>query len=121
MDYKVNIIVKRDDFGNPFTWGCVWLKELGGGALVELTTDEGTDKLLKLQIDCGDKRQIVAGVAKWYTPEEITGKTIIVVANLKPATLCGVESAGMLLAAKTKKELRLLTLDGEMPTGTRIG
>ena len=82
---------------------------------------EGTDKLLKLQIDCGDRRQIVAGVAKWYTPEEITGKTIIVVANLKPATLCGVESAGMLLAAKTKKELRLLTLDGDMPTGTRIG
>ena len=81
----------------------------------------GADKLLKLQIDCGDQRQIVAGVARWYKPEELVGKTIVVVANLKPAVLCGVESAGMLLAAKTKKALRLLTVDGEMPPGVRIG
>lgn len=82
----------------------------------------GTDKLLKLQVDCGTNRQIVAGIAKAYKPEELIGRTIVVVANLKPALLCGIESCGMLLAARHGKHLSLLTLDGDgIPTGTRIG
>jgi glutaminyl-tRNA synthetase len=80
------------------------------------------DKLLRLQIDLGtEKRQIVAGIALFYTPEQIVGKTIVVVSNLLPAVIRGVESNGMLLAAKTKKELRLVTLDGELPPGAPIG
>ncbi len=83
---------------------------------------EGADKLLKLQIEVGDvRRQIVAGVAEYYTPEEITGKRIIVVANLQPATIRGIESNGMLLAAKQKKELKLVTVEGDFPTGAKVG
>ncbi len=81
----------------------------------------GTDKLLKLQVECDGKRQIVAGIAKFYTPEQLIGRSIIIVANLKPAELCGVTSCGMLLAAKQKKELRLLTVDGDIAPGATVG
>ncbi len=58
-----------------------------------------SDKLIRLQVDTGEERQIVAGIGKAYTPEELNGKKIVVVTNLKPARLMGVESQGMLLAA----------------------
>ncbi len=80
------------------------------------------DRLLKLQIDLGDEqRQIVAGIAKSYAPEQVVGKTIVVVANLEPAEIRGVRSDGMLLAAKTKKALRLITIDGDLPPGASVG
>jgi glutaminyl-tRNA synthetase len=82
---------------------------------------ENADKLLKLQVDCGEKRQIVAGVAAYYKPEEIVGKLIVMVVNLKPAVIRGIESNGMLLAAKKKNELRLLTVDGDIVPGASIG
>ena len=83
---------------------------------------EGADKLLKLQIEVGSEtRQLVAGVAQFYTPQEITGKTIVIVSNLKPAKIRGIESQGMLLAAKDGSNLKLVTVDGEMPSGVDIG
>jgi methionyl-tRNA synthetase len=83
---------------------------------------EGAGKLLKLQIEIGDEsRQLVAGVAQYYAPEEITGKTIVVVANLKPAKIRGVESQGMLLAAKDGKDLKLITVDGTFVSGAPVG
>ncbi len=82
---------------------------------------EGANKLLKLQVDCGDVRQIVAGVAEVYSPEDMVGKLIIMVTNLQPATIRGIESNGMLLAAKRKGELRLLTVDGEIAPGASVG
>ncbi|MDZ4723699.1 MAG: methionine--tRNA ligase [candidate division Zixibacteria bacterium] len=83
---------------------------------------EGASKLLKLQIDLGsDKRQIVAGIAEYYTSEQIVGKKIIVVANLKPAIIRGVTSNGMLLAAKTGKKLFIVTPDGDLPPGAKVG
>ena len=82
---------------------------------------EGSDKLLKLQIELGsEKRQLVAGIAQSYAPEAVVGKTIIVVANLKPAKIRGVESQGMLLAAKAGGKLALLTAEG-MPSGAVVG
>ncbi|MCQ2380257.1 MAG: methionine--tRNA ligase [Victivallaceae bacterium] len=79
-------------------------------------------KLLKLQIDLGDeKRQIVSGIAETYRPDDIVGKTIVVVANLKPAVIRGVESNGMLLAAGHGDKIRLATLDGDIRPGERIG
>lgn len=79
------------------------------------------DKLLKLQIQIGEEmRQIVAGIAEYYQPEALVGKKIIVVTNLKPAKLRGIESQGMLLAAKKKKDLTLLTVDSDIPTGAKI-
>ncbi|MEA2031107.1 MAG: methionine--tRNA ligase [candidate division Zixibacteria bacterium] len=80
-----------------------------------------TDKLLKLQIDIGnEKRQIVAGIALHYSPEKLIDMSIIVVTNLKPAVIYGVESNGMLLAAKKGKKMFLLTPDGDLPPGAKI-
>lgn len=82
-----------------------------------------SEKLLKLQVDAGsEKRQIVSGIAKFYTPEELVGKTIVLVANLKPAKIRGVESYGMLLAAKNGDDLRLVTVDApDFPGGASVG
>lgn len=80
------------------------------------------NKLLKLQIAIGEeRRQIVAGVAEYYKPEELVGKRIVVVANLKPAKIRGIESNGMLLAAKLGKALKLVTVDGDIPSGATVG
>jgi methionyl-tRNA synthetase len=77
--------------------------------VVECEPVKGTDKLLKLQIDLGsEKRQIVAGIAKVYKPEELVGKLIVVVANLAPVKLRGEESRGMLLATGTDETVTLL-------------
>jgi methionyl-tRNA synthetase len=83
---------------------------------------EGADKLLKLQIEVGgEPRQIVAGIAQHYTPEEIVGKKVIVVASLKPAKIRGVESNGMLLAASDASGLSIVTLDRTtLPTGSKV-
>ena len=77
-------------------------------------------KLLKLQIDLGyEERQVVSGIAKFYEPEQLIGKKIIVVANLKPAVLCGIESNGMILASG-EEEVRVVFLDPETPLGERV-
>ncbi|MGI6336985.1 MAG: methionine--tRNA ligase [Eubacteriales bacterium] len=78
-------------------------------------------KLLKLTLDDGqDGRTIVSGIAPWYKPEDLIGRCIVVVANLKPAKLCGIESQGMLLAADTgEDEVKVVFVDG-MPAGSRI-
>jgi len=82
---------------------------------------EGSEKLLKLQVDLGDeKRQIIAGVAQFYKPEDLTGKEIVIVANLEPRTVFGLESKGMLLAADNSGRPVLLILDKEVPPGTKI-
>ncbi|MEW5995321.1 MAG: methionine--tRNA ligase subunit beta, partial [Candidatus Zixiibacteriota bacterium] len=81
----------------------------------------GADKLLKLQIDVGDeKRQIVAGIGGHYAAETLVGRKIIVVANLKPTRIRGIESNGMLLAATAGKKLVLLTPDGDLPAGAKV-
>jgi methionyl-tRNA synthetase len=77
-------------------------------------------KLLKLQVDLGyEQRQVVSGIAKYYTPDQLIGKKIILVANLKPATLCGVESNGMILASG-EETVRVVFLDPETPLGERV-
>ncbi|MDZ7263983.1 MAG: methionine--tRNA ligase subunit beta, partial [candidate division KSB1 bacterium] len=83
---------------------------------------EKADKLLKLQIDLGgETRQIVAGIARAYRPEEIIGKQIVVVANLEPAKIRGIDSNGMLLAAVTADDqLSLIIPEKELPNGTKI-
>lgn len=81
----------------------------------------GTSKLLKLQIDLGtEKRQIVAGVAETYSPEELVGKEFIVIANLQPAVIRGVESQGMLLAAEDEGKAIIPFFDRELPPGTKV-
>jgi methionyl-tRNA synthetase len=100
-----NNVITFDEFQNV---------ELKVAKVLEAEKVDGTDKLLKLQVEVGDeKRQLVAGIAKFYKPAELVGKMIVVVANLKPATIFGIESHGMLLAAKKGKNLTLITIDGE--------
>ncbi|HCD41827.1 MAG TPA: methionine--tRNA ligase subunit beta, partial [Firmicutes bacterium] len=91
--------------------------------IVEAERVEGTDKLVRLEIDLGtEKRQIVAGIAQYYAADELVGKHIVVVANLEPAKVRGVESRGMLLAGFTedRKELTLITVDKPVPNGSKV-
>jgi methionyl-tRNA synthetase len=82
---------------------------------------KGADKLLKLKIDLGsEQREIVAGIAQAYSPEEMIGKKIVVVTNLKPAKIKGIESKGMLLAAKDGEILSLICVDKDVKKGSKI-
>ncbi len=92
--------------------------------ILEATKVEGSDKLLQLQVDTGsDKRQIIAGIAKQYSSEELIGKRILLVANLKPAVIFEKESNGMLLAAKKGKKGKpiLVEIDKNIPLGSKLG
>jgi methionyl-tRNA synthetase len=89
--------------------------------IVEAEPVPDADRLLKLQVEIGDeRRQLVAGIAEHYAPADLEGKLVIVVANLQPAKIRGIESRGMVLAAKKGKVLRLLTVDGELPSGAAV-
>ena len=80
-----------------------------------------SEKLIKLQVDLGgEQRQVVAGIGKKYTPEELIGRTVVIVANLKPAKLMGVESQGMVLAAGDADVLEVLILQRDVPPGTKV-
>ena len=79
-----------------------------------------SSKLIKLRIDIGEERTIVAGIGKDYQPDELVGRSIIVVANLKPAKLMGVESHGMLLATDSVQGLTLIGFDREPKTGAKV-
>jgi methionyl-tRNA synthetase len=80
-----------------------------------------SEKLLKLQVSIGDEqRQIVAGIGKRYEPESLIGKTIVIVANLKPAKLMGIESQGMVLAAGDTEVRGLATILEEVDPGTKV-
>ena len=82
---------------------------------------ENADKLLKLRVDLGsEERQLVAGVAQHYEPDALVGRSIIVIANLEPARIRGVESQGMLLAADIAGRPVLATFDEDLPPGTRV-
>ena len=95
--------------------------ELKVGEIVEAEKVEGSNKLYKLQVDLGkEKRQIVSGIAKYYSLEELLHKKVVVVTNLKPVTLCKVESFGMLLAAGDSEVVKLLTVDGDIESGESI-
>ncbi|SJZ65345.1 methionine--tRNA ligase [Garciella nitratireducens] len=83
---------------------------------------KGADKLLKLQVQMGEEtRQVVSGIAQYYKPEDLIGKTVVVVANLKPVKLRGEQSEGMILAASNGEKLSLVTLDDDaLDTGTQV-
>jgi len=79
------------------------------------------DRLLKLKLDLGfETRQVVSGIAKYYAPEELVGQKVIVVANLKPVTLRGERSEGMILAGEENGVLKVATIDPQIPNGTKI-
>jgi methionyl-tRNA synthetase len=95
--------------------------ELKVGLVVSAERVKKSDKLIKMQVDTGELRQVVAGIGKAYTPEELTGKKIVVVTNLQPAKLMGVESQGMLLAATGADGVPvILTIEKDVAQGARI-
>lgn len=95
--------------------------ELRVGKVVKAEKHPKADRLLVLQIEIGtETRQVVSGIAKDYKPEDMVGKNIILVANLKPVKLRGIESQGMILAASNDERLVLGTIDGDIPSGTLI-
>ena len=93
------------------------------GTVLEASIVEGSDRLLKLKVDVAENepRQIVAGIREFYTPESLIGTQVCVVANLKPATIKGLLSQGMLLAAKDKQGLSLIRPESPRMSGASIG
>ena len=95
--------------------------DLRVGKIVEVAEHPNADKLLVLQVDLGtEKRQLLAGIKKYYSPEALLGQNIIVVANLAPRKMRGMESQGMLIAASTddeKSDVVILTTEKDVPPG----
>ena len=95
--------------------------DLRVGKVLSAEAVPGADKLYKLSVDLGEKKiTLVAGLKPHYPEHEIVGKKIIVVANLDPVVLKGVESQGMLLAAQDGKVVSLLTIDKDVKPGSKI-
>lgn len=96
--------------------------ELKIGRVLAANRVEGSEKLLQLKVDLGEEsqRQIIAGIGKVYEPDELVGKNIVVVANLEPRSLMGLESRGMLLAADDENDPILLMPDKEAKPGSKI-
>ncbi|MGQ9513797.1 MAG: methionine--tRNA ligase subunit beta [Thermoproteota archaeon] len=92
------------------------------GLVINASRVEGTENLIKMDVDLGgERRQAVAGLAKWYRPEQLIGKKYIFVANLKPAKLRGVESNCMILAADDAKgKVVLLTPEADIDIGSKV-
>ncbi|MBE6714907.1 MAG: methionine--tRNA ligase [Ruminococcaceae bacterium] len=94
--------------------------ELRTAKIIDCEKVPKAKKLLKLKVDLGyEERQVVSGIAKFYEPEALIGKKIILVANLKPATLCGIESNGMILASG-EEQVRVVFLAEDTPLGERV-
>jgi methionine--tRNA ligase beta chain len=95
--------------------------DLRVGKILEVEKIEKSEKLLKLIVDLGkEKRQLVAGIGKYYRPEDLIGKEIVVVANLEPKKIRGIESQGMILAADVNGEPVILSPEKEVAPGTKI-
>jgi len=95
--------------------------ELRTARVVSAEKMPGATKVLKIEVAIGnEKRQMVAGIALHYEPEDLIGKTVVVVANLKPAKIRGVESQGMLLAASKGEKLCLITVDDDLSSGAVV-
>lgn len=96
--------------------------ELRVGTVLEAEEVEGSEKLIKLKVDLGEEepRQILAGVKEWYQPEDFIGKQVVVVANLEPRKMMGLESHGMMLAADCADGPVFLTAPKEIKPGTKI-
>ena len=92
------------------------------GKIISAEEVEGSNKLIKMKVDIGDEeRQIVAGISKYYSLDELTNKIVIVLINLEPRKIFGIESQGMLLASIDGDEVSLLQTDKEMIPGSEIG
>ena len=91
------------------------------GKILEVEDHPNADKLYILTVDIGqEKRKMVAGIKKWYSKEELIGKEVVIVSNLEPKVIRGVESKGMILASLVDDTLGIITVDKELPPGSKI-
>jgi methionyl-tRNA synthetase len=89
--------------------------------ILEAEEVAGADKLYRLRVNDGDReRTLVAGIKEHYTPEQLKGRQVVIIANLKPATIRGIESRGMILAASDGKAISILTPETEVKVGSKI-
>lgn len=95
--------------------------ELKVGTILEGEEIEGSEKLLKFQVDLGEAkpRQILSGIKQWYSPKDLVGKQIVVIANLEPRVMMGIESSGMILAVGDTKPA-LLKPAKKVAPGTKV-
>lgn len=109
---------KKDEFITIDDFDKVKIKV---GEILACERVEKADKLLKSQVKIGDEvRTIVSGIAKYYSPEEMVGKRVLVVTNLAPRKLRGIESSGMILCAENGEDLCLATIEKDLPSGSEI-
>lgn len=96
--------------------------ELKPGKVLSAEPVEGSEKLYKLMVDIGEEnpRQILAGIQKFYSPDELIGQTVIIVANLEPRLMMGLESQGMLLAADSGEKPVPLTTSAPVNPGSKV-
>jgi len=95
--------------------------ELRVAKVIECERIKKAKKLLKLQLDLGyEKRQVVSGIAQFYEPEELIGKKVVIVANLKPVKLCGEDSYGMILCASNDNQLSIISPSDDMELGSEV-
>jgi methionyl-tRNA synthetase len=95
--------------------------DLRSAVILEAQPMAGSEKIIRLTVDTGtEKRTLAAGIAKHYKPEDLVGRKIIIVRNLKPKKIFGIESHGMILAATHEGKLSLLTLDQDLPPGSKV-
>jgi methionyl-tRNA synthetase len=96
--------------------------QLKVGRVLEAESVPKSKKLLRLQVDLGEEspRQIVSGISPSYQPQDLVGTNVIVVTNLAPAKIMGVESNGMILSGEDSEQLSLLRLDRELPPGSEV-
>lgn len=113
---------QKEDKGPSFSTIDDLMKlNLRAGRIIKAEKVEKSKKLIKLEVDLGEEtRTVVAGIAESYTPDVLIGKDIILVANLKPATIMGIESNGMVLAGETDGEIILATFEKEVTPGSKI-
>ncbi len=108
------------DAGGPIDIDLFRQVDLRVGLIRQAEKVPKSDKLVKLIVDIGEERQIVAGIAKTHSPEELVGKQVVLVANLKPAKLMGIESHGMILAVRDGLDLKLVVPEAEVAPGGKI-
>lgn len=111
-----NLVVNSINF-NDFT-----KMEIKVGKILEAVLVSGSNKLIKMKVDIGEEeRNLVAGIAQYYSLEDLIGKTVIVLVNLEPKTIFGIESQGMLLASIDGENVSLLQPDKDMKIGSVVG
>ncbi|MFZ0927029.1 MAG: methionine--tRNA ligase subunit beta, partial [Syntrophobacteraceae bacterium] len=108
------------DAGGPIDIDLFRQVDLRVGLIRQAEKVPKSDKLVKLMVDIGEERQIVAGIAKTHSPADLVGKQVVLVANLKPAKLMGIESHGMILAVRDGLDLKLVVPEENVSPGGKI-